>query len=169
MNLSTPDFDRIHYLHTCLQAVKSFFDSYLRIPTSRLHCLSVPIVTHFTWSLGVLQLLTTFDHPDWNLEWARSVISLTDILDQLSEKYSQAKTTLGLDPHTSDPVDIFSHSARRIAWMKSYFENGGNNPRLQDNNAQDRNSTDMADPSLENFNDIDLMDDEWLRDLMDLW
>lgn len=164
--MSNHDFDRIHYLHNCLQAVKSFFDTYLSLPISKLHCLSVPIITHFTWSLGVLQLLATFQHPDWNLEWARSTISFTDILGTLSDKYAQAKATMGLDPHTPVGEDVFSHSARRTAWMKSYFENGGINPRLQDDQ-QYSNPSNIADLSL--GNDIDLMDDEWLHDLMDLW
>jgi hypothetical protein len=165
-NLSNHDFDRIQYLHTCLLAVNSFFDIYLNLPTSKLHCLSVPIITHFTWSLGVLQLITTFEHPDWNLKWARSTISFTDILGRLSDKYAQVKAILGLDPHTPIGEDIFSHSARRTAWMKSFFENGGINPRLQDDQ-QYGSSANIGDLSL--GNGIDLMDDEWLRDLMDLW
>lgn len=165
-DISNHDFDRIGYLHTCLQSVKSFFDIYLNLPLNKTHCLSVPIITHFTWSLGVLQLLTTFKHPDWNLEWARSTISFTDVLGKLSEKYGQVKAALGLDPHTPIGEDVFSHSGRRMSWMKTFFENGGINPRLQDNQ-QYQNSVNISEISL--GNDIDLLDDEWLRDLMELW
>lgn len=166
LDISNRDFDRIQTLHSCLQAVKSFFDIYLNLPISKMHCLSVPILTYFTWSLGVLQLLTTFEHPDWNLEWARSAISFTDVLGKLSDIYGQVKSTLNLDPHTPVGEDIFSHSARRMSWMKSFFESGGIDPRL-DHNPQYSNSENTTDLSL--GNDSNLLDDQWLRDLMELW
>ncbi|KAF8850712.1 hypothetical protein BDZ45DRAFT_751428 [Acephala macrosclerotiorum] len=92
------DFDRLEYLHSCLIAVKSFFNTWLSVPVNMCHWLTVPMITHFIWSLGVLQLLATFEHPDWNLEWARKTISFTDILDKHAKKFTQVKSVLGLDP-----------------------------------------------------------------------
>lgn len=165
-HFSSHDFDRLECLHSCLQAVKSFFDTWFKLPVAMSHCLSVPMITHFTWSLGVLQLLATFDHPDWNIEWARETISFTDILDQLAKRFAQAKTSLGLDPHTTVGEDVFSHSARRIAWMKSFFETDGAHARS--NPLPPCSIPDDA-PDFPQGIDMDFMDDEWMRDMLELW
>lgn len=124
------------------------------------------MITHFTWGLGVLQLLSTFDHPDWNLEWARATISFTDVLGKLAAHFGQAKVVLRLDPHISAAEDIFSRSAGKMTWMKSFFENEGSSagPRPIASCSNPNNL-----PGLPLANDMDFMDDEWMHDILELW
>lgn len=164
------DFDRIEYLYSCLQAVKSFFDAFLGMPIGKLHCLAMPIAGHLISSFGVLQLLTTFNHPDWNLEWAQATISFTDTLGRLAENYSKVKMTLGLDPHTPDGEDIFSHTGRRMLFVKSFFE--GEDADGQSQREQHVPNV-AATPNVPTGDgNVDFMDDVWMHDLLEpfeLW
>jgi len=74
------------------------------------------------WNLGILQLLCQFDHPDWNLDWAIETLSFIKVLDQLQERYSSVKDALGIDPHTRDREDLFSSIAKKLAWIRTFFE-----------------------------------------------
>jgi hypothetical protein len=74
------------------------------------------------WNLGILQLLCQFDHPDWNLDWARETLSFIKVLDQLQERYSNVKDVLGIDPHTKDGEDMYSSTAKKLTWIRTFFE-----------------------------------------------
>lgn len=152
------DFDRIRYLNTCLQAVKSFFDMVFALP--EFTGFSRPIVIYKNWSLEILQMLTTFEHPDWDIQKAKSIISFPDTLGKLSYRYQQVKTTLGLDPHTPAPEDVFSEAARNLACMKAAAEGQETISDLH-NDQHDPN----IDPTL--GRDMSFVGDEWLLDLVE--
>ncbi|KAG4419148.1 hypothetical protein IFR04_007744 [Cadophora malorum] len=60
-------FNRVEYLFEFTEAVRAFFDRLLRIPTNKYHCMSVKLNMDLTWNMGILQMLSTFDHLDWDL------------------------------------------------------------------------------------------------------
>jgi hypothetical protein len=161
------DFNRIESLYACQQALKQFFDIYLAVDVSRYHCWSVPMSTLLTWNLGVLQLLSTFEHPDWSPEWARENLSFTGVLDLLYKRYSTAKGILGFDSHTELGEDIFTKTAKKICWMKSFFEGRSSGPSVIAESAGPE-ITEITDlPQAAEF--VDLLDDEWMQELLGSW
>jgi hypothetical protein len=162
---SSHDFNRLEYLYACLQGVQSFFDILFAIPRREYRCLSTTVFTQITWNLGILQLLSTYEHPDWNITWVRETISFTGALGQIGEQFSQAKAGLGLDPHISEGEeleDIFSVTGNKMLWMKAYFEGkyraaGSDAPNIT---IQDG----LNDAFGEDF--ADFIDDQWMRDIL---
>ncbi|KAF4631881.1 hypothetical protein G7Y89_g6243 [Cudoniella acicularis] len=152
------EFNRLEYLYTCLQAVKSFFDTWLTMPISRLHTYSIPMSCQVTWNLGILQLLSTFEHPDWDLTWVKETIDFTELLGKLAGRFNQGKEVLGMDAYTTDRVDIYSHIGRIFAWMKTYFEGQpGHN----------HNNFDLSNAG--GFVDFDFLNDVWMGDTFGPW
>jgi hypothetical protein len=110
-------------------------------------------------------LLSTYEHPDWNITWVRETISFTGVLGQIGEQFSQAKAGLGLDPHIpegEESEDIFSLTGNKMLWMKGYFEGkyraaGSDAPNIT---IQDG----LNDAFGEDF--ADFIDDQWMRDIL---
>jgi hypothetical protein len=136
----------------------------LAIPRTEYRCLSTIIFTQITWNLGILQLLSTFEHPDWNLTWVKETISFTGVLGQIGEQFIQAKQGLGLDLHTSEGDDIFSMTGNKLVWMKAYFE--GKYRSAEFDAAMATNEDGLNDTTYgEDFMDF-LDNDPWMRDIL---
>ncbi len=166
-SFSNRDFNRLEFLYACTEAVRSFFDAHLGIPANKYHAMPMHLHMHLTWNMGVLQMLSTFEHPDWNLAWLRDSISLSDVLGKLAGTLSSVKATLNFDPKTSARIDMFSQSSKKMSWIKSFIEKGiieqGSESRVPEASVGD-----MFDlPSGGEF--MDFMDDAWMRDLLGPW
>ena len=86
------------------------------------------------------------------------------MLDGLYQHYSKAKSVLGIDPHTKAEEDMFSNTAKKIIWMKSLFEGRCGPEGITPSRAP---NIEMPDMDFVNNNEfIDLLDDQWMRDLM---
>ncbi len=115
----------------------------------------------FTQVHGILQLLSTFDHPDWDLTYVKNTVSFTGTLDKLTERFGQVKFVLNLDPHTTEPLDLFSKTSKKSAWVKAYFE------------SKNRKATGEADISMDfslgpadlapSYDHMDFLDDTWYQ------
>jgi hypothetical protein len=164
---SNQDFSRLNYLYACVEAIKSFFDTFLTIPISRFHCIPLHTCMQLTWGMGILQLLTTFEHPDWDLAWVRETISFVGMLHRLAGRYEKAKEELGIDPHTPQGDDIFSQSTHKFRVLAETFENlaklARDTPRTEP----------QVPPTMTDFaisgDGMDLLDDTWMRDFMGPW
>jgi hypothetical protein len=168
-SFSNGDFNRLESLYACQQGLQRFFDFYLSIGVPKYHCFSVHIITLLTWNLGILQLLSTFDHPDWNPEWVKNSITFTGVLELLYERYSKAKEVLGFDPHKNAGEDIFSIISKKLLWLKSFFEvrHSGNSGGGESGSVEMQN--DMVGEFPQGTEGIDLLDDQWMQDLLGPW
>tara|TARA_R110002060_G_scaffold14952_10_gene20942 strand:- start:40 stop:447 length:408 start_codon:yes stop_codon:yes gene_type:complete len=133
--------------------------------------MSVKLNMDLTWTMGILQLLSTFDHPDWYLPWLRETISFADLLGKLSSIFSEVKAALNLDPNTTERLDMFSQSARKMGWIKMFVEKG-----ITGVIGQDRESRVSAAPftagemsDLNGGGFMDYMDDAWMQDILGPW
>lgn len=160
------DYDRISSLYTCQQSVKGFFDIYLAVKMERYHCFPVPAFTLLAWNLGILNLLSTFSHPAWDLVWANETISFGSVLELLSSRYSEARTVLGFDSHNHDSEDMCSHMVKKLQWVKASHESkfGITAGTAQTDNLE---PSDLEMPDfMESLLHIDNFEDQWMQDLL---
>ncbi|KAH6714240.1 hypothetical protein BKA61DRAFT_576209 [Leptodontidium sp. MPI-SDFR-AT-0119] len=166
---TTRDFSRLEYLFACLEAVRAFFDAFLSIPASKCHCMSMKLNMDLTWNMTILQMLSTFDHPDWNLAWLRESISLPELLGKLSARLLEAKTALDLDPSTEERLDMFSQTAKKLSWIKMFVEKSISGVPVQEGESR---APDIPLTEMFEFNGSDFMgymDDAWMKDTLGPW
>ena len=161
------DFNRLHYLSSCLAAVKSVLDTYTGMPIEKLHTLTIPMVLQLTWNCGHLHLLSSFEHPDWDLTLVADSISLLEVMHILTHKMSQVKAVLGYDPQTAKGLDFWSLSAHTLTKIDSFFKGKAAEEQFGNASEQDRN---FETPTFQNYTPgpdfMDFMDDVWMRDAM---
>lgn len=172
-----PAFDRLESLWAALQAAKSWFDLFFRIPPAGYISISMAIFAQFAHCLVALSRLSSFEHPHWDLELARKTCNLSEILDRVIDKFARVKAEVNLDVNSTDDNDVFSSNARRITAIKQWWSaklaaeqpSASNNAEAEPTMAEqhiDENAGN-ADPMLSGP-PIDFSDDTWLRDIMSL-
>lgn len=122
-----------------------------------------------TWNMTILQMLSTFDHPDWNLAWLRESISLPELLGKLSARLLEAKTALDLDPSTEERLDMFSQTAKKLSWIKMFVEKSISGVPVQEGESR---APDIPLTEMFEFNGSDFMgymDDAWMKDTLGPW
>ncbi|KAG4443063.1 hypothetical protein IFR05_001459 [Cadophora sp. M221] len=166
---TTRDFSRLEYLFACSKAVRAFFQTFLSIPATKYHCMPMKLHMDLTWNLSILQMLSTFDHPDWNLAWLRESINLPELLGKLSVRLLEAKTVLDLDPSTEERLDMFSQTAKKMSWIKMFVEKAIPGVPAQEggSRAADIPLTEMFDFNGSDF--MGYMDDAWMKDILGPW
>ncbi|KAH7410579.1 hypothetical protein BKA64DRAFT_357833 [Cadophora sp. MPI-SDFR-AT-0126] len=168
---TTQDFNRLEYLFACTEAVRAFFDGLLRIPANKYHCISVKLNMDLTWNMGVVQMLSTFDHPDWDLAWLRQTISFPELLGKLSSTFSEVKAALTLDPNTTERLDMFSQSARKLGWIKMFVEKAISGVPVHSETSRGAEIPFTA-GEMYDLNGSDFMgyvDDAWMKDMLGSW
>jgi len=158
----TPSFERLELLYSCLRAVKLYFDTFLTIPANKYQTLTLPDICLFRHALFTLYKLSTFEHPDWNLDSCRRTISLSDTLGKLGAQFEQASAVLGLDNHEYEKQDWFTRGAKHLQRVKDYWEKRetaelGEVTRIN------------AIPAYPQMEDIDLLDDSFMLEILGPW
>jgi hypothetical protein len=116
------DFNRLQYLCAYLAAVKSLLDILSATPASRYHTLTVPMVLQTIWNIGTLQMLSTFEHPDWNVAVVDEGMNFLAFLKNLANTMSMVKSAAGYDSHTSEGLDFWSLGVKGMTLVQGYFE-----------------------------------------------
>jgi hypothetical protein len=153
-----PGFERLELLYSCLEANKSFWAAFFTIPPIEYYNFSIPVWMQIIHALITLQLLSNFDHPDWNLAYVRETIDFFHILDRLLECFRMLKQAVG-----GLEGEMFERSAMKMRAVQEYI--------------QARMSTDGTNGSAglpsasENLHDADLGLDDFLNEawLDDVW
>lgn len=148
--LPSNDFHRLELLHACLRSTKLFFETFLNIPPNKYPCISLATWTQITHSILVLQSLSNFDHPDWNLVSVRQEIDFVTVLDNLIERINQVEG------------QIFARAATKMAGFKAY---------IQEKMAADAEASRLDSLSGDNallgrtWEPVDFLDEAWFGDL----
>jgi len=157
-----PQSQRLEWLYACLQATKSFFDIYFSIPVLDYFSFCIASWSQLTSSLITLQLLSIFNHPDWNLELVRQTLDFRGVLDRLVGKMESVELEIG-----DARYDFFSRTAKRMISVRKYCDEKmaatASGPGDKDETLAVQ-ETDMS--GMEEFTDFD---DGWLRDLLVPW
>ena len=114
-------------------------------------------------------MLSTFDHPDWNTAWLREQISLPEHLGKLSGTLLEVKAALHLDPGTTERLDMFSQSAKKMSWIKMVVEKAipGMSSQEVESRASDIPFNEMYGMNGGDF--MGYMDDAWMKDILGPW
>jgi hypothetical protein len=131
--------------------------------------MSMKLHMDLTWNMSILQMLSTFDHPDWNLSWLHESISLPEILGKLSARLLEAKTALDLDPSTEERLDMFSQTAKKMNWIKMFVEKAIPGAPAQEGESR---ASDIPLTEMFEFDGSDFMgyiDDAWMKDILGSW
>lgn len=161
---SGSNFQRLDSHCACLNAIKSWFELFFKIPSEDYIHYPFPIWAQLAYSLAVLYKLSTLDDPAWDRSMVRTTVDLLTVLDQLIANVQQISKRREC---TSDSREghLFSCAVHKIQAIRAKWE-----ARLLEDRAgavtTDGQNVDMAMP--ENL-PIDFSDDGWLREILGSW
>jgi hypothetical protein len=158
-----PQFQRLEALYACLEAIKAFFDIYLSVPVIQYFSFTMPAWSHITSCMIVLQLLSTFNYPGWNLNYVRETLDFKDIINRLVEKFEMVRS----EPGCEDTV-VFTRISHKLQSIQSYIEAKASDPSIIP--GPEITSRGFRDPLITNGGDFtDFFDEVWLRDILEPW
>ena len=156
---ANPDSRRLELLWTCLQVVKSWFETYLTI--SPTHYLGLPMFVYsaLTHNVVALYRLSGFEHPGWSHELVRESCNMSAVVEQCCQNFALVKPLCGLDPETRHDVSFFAAGYKRANAIKQWYELKfkADEARATTGNTPNEGTTDPF---------MDFTDDNWLGDLM---
>jgi hypothetical protein len=158
---SSRDFKRLELLYACLQATNCFFEIFFSIPAHNYFSFSVPTWSHLTSALISLQLLSTFDHPDWSLVYVRETLDFLGVLDRLIEQLSKAQSEF----HSGESP-VLARTAQKIRRIKAYCEG---KMIVQSAGVQSELWTVQNPEMAGTAGPINFLDESSLRDILGLW
>ena len=143
------DFHRLEMLHACLQSTKMFFETFFNIPECRYTCFSIASWTQVTHSMLILQMLSTFEHPDWNLAYVRNTIDFMEVMDKMIDKFRRVEGQVFVRT-VSKLVAVKAHIQEQLAVIRS----GSRSPSGED--------ADMG----RTWQPVDFLDESWFTDIL---
>jgi hypothetical protein len=160
---NTHAFQRLETLHAGLKATRAFFDTYLDLPVYVGRCLSFFTYAQIAQSLVFLHKLSTFESPDWNLDFVHQTVNFRSILDQLIGWCERVRTAEGIEQSGAEnPEDIFSRAVRKLTRVKAWHEQ-----KTSSNSLGPEMSTTMLNPDVAmNGTSMDFLNDAWLEEML---
>ncbi|MCJ1359174.1 MAG: hypothetical protein MMC33_009174 [Icmadophila ericetorum] len=113
---------RFECLYACLQAIKSWIDSFLSILPAQYVGFSACTYAEMTRCLIGLWRLSTCEHPEWDRDLVRENLDVSLILEEAEKNFAQVKEAAGLDRGGSQDSDFFSIMASRLRSMKFQWD-----------------------------------------------
>jgi hypothetical protein len=157
---------QIRLLHSCLEFVKLFFDAYFSLPPALYFTYTIGLFAQLSQAFITLSKLTFFEHDCWDLSHLRQTLDLSEVLQQLAQRFEEAGDGFDLDPLTKEHNSTFSRLARKIRRIKAWFdsrhvEEGGEEEFLA-GNAQAMRVVDEGVVGVQ----LDLLDEAFWLDVM---
>jgi hypothetical protein len=153
LSTSTHDFPRLEMLYACLQSNKLFLETFFAIPEYHYPSLSLASWTQTTHSLMILQLLSTFDHPDWNLNYVRDTIDFMEVMDKIIARFHKVEG------------EIFERTAAKMASIKAHIQGQMSAPVAKDG-AGGPDLLNGQDLEMGNWEPFDFTDESWFVDML---
>jgi hypothetical protein len=158
---SGPQFQRADALYACLQATKSLWDAFFTIPTRNFFNFSIMTCSNLSISMIILQLLCTFEHPEWNLTRVREVMDFNKLIDRLTACFNKVQTEPGCED-----MDLFGRMAKKLGYMRDYVE-ARSADQYRDQVPEPRGNQAPQNTNAGEFTDF--LDDAWLKDIFGPW
>jgi hypothetical protein len=159
-------FQRLETLHAGLKAARAFFDTYLDLPVYVVRSLSFFTFAQVAQSLVFVHKLSTFESPDWNLDFVRQTVNFRSILDELIGWFERVKIAEGVEQ--SSPVnaeDFFSRAMGKLSRVKAWHEQ-----KTGSNSLGPEMSTTTLNPDVAmNGTSMDFLNDAWLEEMLGPW
>lgn len=110
---------RIDVLYACLSATKSFFDNYLTSSSSgNIDSVSLVAAGQMVHAIAVLSKLSLFEADDWDLNYVRTTVDLSAILDNLLKR---TRKNLGGYTQLEQDGGRFE-AARKVEMLKIWYD-----------------------------------------------
>jgi len=148
---------RVECLWACLTATKSWLDLFFCIPPARYFGFSLLMYANLGICFVNLYQLLTFEHSEWDRALARESVNLPLILEQGEKSFSEVKEAVGLESDGHEGIDAFTLMASRIRFARTSIGPGITQAMSSQSTAQYEGMGDFQ---------MDLFDEEWLRDFM---
>ena len=117
------DFQRLEILYACLESVGKFFDNFLDIPPVYHWNSSLVHSSHLAHALSILQRLSTFKDPTWDLRYVTEKVNFSRIVDQVCNRMREALTYGGIEPlDASENTNLFARAVSKLGKLSSTFE-----------------------------------------------
>jgi hypothetical protein len=160
----TPDIfgantnQRLESLYACLDAASSGVLVFLTIPPAEYIGMPTTAFAQIVHLFVSIYRLATFEDPAWDRRLVQETVDVSMFLETTERNLLQVKEAAGLDKDGSEDADIFSVFAVRVRVFKTWWAATNVNPA-----AGTLEGEEMADLNM------DLLDDEWLRDMLGPW
>jgi len=156
-------------LHSCLESVKSFFDAYFSLPKTLYFTYTVSLFTHMAHASIALSKLTLFEHNCWDTSYAQQTLNLSEVLQQLAERFEGAGTVFEEDSLSLQRNDCFTRVARKTRKIKTWFDSKqAAGSRQEDIREENRDSV-GPDEGMMAMTRFDLLDEAFWLDAMIDW
>ncbi|KAK6832954.1 hypothetical protein PG987_007648 [Apiospora arundinis] len=104
------EYRRIEYLHSCLQATKSYLDKFHTLDAAAIPVCCSSVLFHFACTMKVLYRLLLLEDPGWDRVDARKECDIIYHLEQAASKFEQAHLAAEIDNEDSEG-DLFKRGA----------------------------------------------------------
>ena len=118
------DFHRLEILYACLESVRNFFESSLAIPPASFWHLSVVHFAQLAYAIGMIQRLSTFEDPMWDLHYVAEKVNLLRIVDRICIIFDEAMRHGGTESssNVSESISLFPRIVGKLRKLKVLFE-----------------------------------------------
>jgi hypothetical protein len=116
------DFQRLATLYACLESVRNFFDNFLEIPAISYWDLSLIHFSQLAFALNLLQRLSAFEDPTWDLHYVSEKLNFLNILDQVCNRVEEAMGYGGAEPSTSNDITFFARTSAKLRKLHALYE-----------------------------------------------
>ncbi|KAJ5498465.1 hypothetical protein N7453_007516 [Penicillium expansum] len=113
---------RFECIYACLQAVKSWLDTFSMIqPVEFVGFSSLMYANMMRCFIGIYRLATC-NHPEWDRTLLHEAVNVSRAFEEASNSFDRVKEVAGLDPDGSQAQDSFSVMASKLRSMKMSWD-----------------------------------------------
>lgn len=119
----TTDFNRVEILYACLESAGNFFENFLAIPPLTYWQFTIIDFSQLAYALNVLQRLSLFEDPSWDLRYVSEKLNFLHILDRTCNQMEVASRYRVMEPaNGSEQVTIFTRTLAKLRKLGAMFE-----------------------------------------------
>jgi hypothetical protein len=117
------DFPRLEILYSCLESVKNFFEQFLKIQPTAYWNLSVIHFTQLAIGISMLQRLSFFEDPAWDLQYVEQKVKFVRVVNQLCDNLREAFESGGAEAANAvENLNVFARTEARLRKLGAVFE-----------------------------------------------
>jgi hypothetical protein len=121
----TSDFQRLEILYACLESVGIFFENFLEIPPASYWNFSLVHFSQLAYGLNMLQRLSIFEDPTWDLHYVAEKVNFIRTVDQICNRMGEAEALRhgATEPsNASEGISVFARAAAKLRKLNVMFE-----------------------------------------------
>ncbi|KAI1734529.1 hypothetical protein F4680DRAFT_437822 [Xylaria scruposa] len=169
-----PGFDRLECLWRSVECIKSWLDSFYKVPSSVVIGLPIHFWTHMVQCVTILKYLSTLQDPAWDCQAVRHTVDLISTMDRIVQKLQVACKESGIQCDDS----LFQLLSRLLnkcrEWADAWWSFTPQMPDTGDQSCQNNTDISLAGhnnhiPGLDQMvwvQSMDLDNEQWLESVL---